>query len=157
MSKPRIIKKYPNRCLYDTGQSKYISLADLKELVIQGEAFEVREVKTDKDITRLVLLQIISEEEDEGTPMFSTEMLTRFIRMYGASMQGVFSDYMEQSMQAFDQQARSFFDQIGESMGSGSPMTAWADLAKQNMSAWQEAQKNMMRAAGLAGDDKDKE
>ena len=150
MTEARAIKKYPNRCLYDTEQSKYISLADLKKLVVDGVHFEVREVKTDKDITRQVLMQIIAEEEEGGTPLFTTDVLERFIRMYGGSMQGVFSEYMSRSLANFDQQARAFLDQMGDSL-TGSPMSMWSDMAKKNLDAWQEIQKNMMRSAGHSG------
>ena len=149
MADIRIIKKYQNRCLYDTSLSKYISLADLKELVFSQEPFEVREVKTDKDITRQVLLQIISEEENEENPLFTTEVLMRFIRMYGDSVQGAFSSYMEQSMGYFDTQSRQIMEQFSDSTDLN-PMTAWQDIAKKNMDYWQEAQRNMMKAAGVS-------
>lgn len=149
MSEIRVIKKYQNRCLYDTSQSKYISLADLKEMVIQGETFEVREVKTDKEITRQVLLQIIAEEENEGNPLFTTEVLMRFIRMYGDSVQDAFSSYMEQSMGFFDQQTKQFMDQIGAPVDSN-PMNVFAEMTRKNMDLWQETQKNFFRAASVA-------
>ena len=156
MSDVRAIKKYPNRCLYDTGQSKYISLADLKNLVVEGIHFEVREVKSDKDITRQVLMQIIAEEEDGGTPLFTTDVLEKFIRMYGGSMQSVFSEYMTQSLASFDQQARSFLDQIGESL-PGSPMSMWSEMAKRNLDTWQDMQKSMMQPADYPESGKDDE
>lgn len=146
MSKTRVIKKYQNRCLYDTSQSKYISLADLKELVIQGESFEVREVKTDKEITRQVLLQIIAEEESEGNPLFTTDVLMRFIRMYGNSVQDAFSSYMEQSMGFFDQQTKQFMEQIGAPVDNN-PMNVFAEMTRKNMDLWQETQKNFFRTA----------
>jgi polyhydroxyalkanoate synthesis repressor PhaR len=148
MSSPRIIKKYQNRCLYDTSQSKYISMSDLKKLVIEGEPFEVREVKSDKDITRQVLLQIIAEEESAGDPLFSTDVLEQFIRMYGDSVQDSFRTYFEQSLGFFDQQSRQFMERLGES-ADYNPMSAWADLTRKNLEYWQDAQRNMMRAAGM--------
>jgi len=154
MSDPRIIKKYQNRCLYDTSQSKYISLADLKELVIGGESFEVREVKSDKDITRQVLLQIISEEENEGTPLFTADVLMRFIRMYGDSVQDAFSSYMEQSLGFFDQQTKQFFDKFGTKVDT-SPMNVFAEMTRKNMDLWQEAQKTFYKSASGHGE-KDK-
>lgn len=151
MSDPRIIKKYQNRCLYDTSQSKYISLADLKELVISGESFEVREVKTDKDITRQVLLQIIAEEENEGNPLFTTDVLMRFIRMYGDSVQDAFSSYMEQSLGFFDQQTKQFFDQFGTKVDT-TPMNVFAEMTRKNMELWQDAQKKFYQtASGSSG------
>ena len=154
MSETRVIKKYQNRCLYDTSQSKYISLADLKALVIQGETFEVREVKTDKEITRQVLLQIIAEEENMGDSLFTTDVLMRFIRMYGNSVQGAFSSYMEQSMSFFDQQTRQFMDQIGAPVDSN-PMNVFAEMTRKNMDLLQETQKNFFRAASNPAKQKD--
>lgn len=155
MSETRVIKKYQNRCLYDTSQSKYISLADLKELVIQGDAFEVREVKTDKEITRQVLLQIIAEEESEGSPLFTTEVLMRFIRMYGDSVQDAFSSYMEQSMGFFDQQTKQFMEQIGAPTDTSNPMNMFAEMTRKNMDLWQETQKNFFRSASKKPGSKD--
>ena len=151
MSEPRIIKKYQNRCLYDTSQSKYISLADLKNLVTGGESFEVREVKTDKDITRQVLLQIIAEEENEGTPLFTTDVLMRFIRMYGDSVQDAFSSYMEQSLGFFDQQTKQIFDQLGAKVDT-TPMNVFTEMTRKNLDLWQEAQKNFYKTTTDSGE-----
>jgi polyhydroxyalkanoate synthesis repressor PhaR len=84
---PRILKKYPNRRLYDTRASSYITLADVKKMVLDNERFEVRDAKTGDDLTRSILLQIILEEETGGVPMFSTQMLAQIIRFYGHAMQ----------------------------------------------------------------------
>lgn len=149
MPEVRIIKKYQNRCLYDTSQSKYISLSDLKQLVFDGTPFEVREVKTDKEITRQVLLQIIAEEESEGSPLFTTDVLMRFIRMYGDSVQDAFSSYMEQSMGFFDQQTSRFLEQFNESK-EANPMSAFADVTRRNMDLWKDAQKNFFRVGSVA-------
>ena len=107
----RVLKKYPNRRLYDTRNSSYITLADVKQMVLDGQPFEVRDAKTSEEITRSILLQIILEEETGGMPMFSTAMLSQVIRYYGHAMQGMMGSYLEQNMQAFvDLQAR-FADQ----------------------------------------------
>ena len=104
---PRVIKKYPNRRLYDTQSSSYITLADVKRMVLAHEDFEVRDAKTGEDITRSILLQIILEEESGGVPMFSTETLAQIIRFYGHAMQGMMGSYFENNMRAFaDFQAR---------------------------------------------------
>ena len=104
---PRILKKYPNRRLYDTEISSYITLADVKEMVLAGTGFEVRDAKTGEDLTRSILLQIILEEETGGVPMFSTSMLAQIIRFYGHAMQGMMGSYLEQNLQTFtDVQAR---------------------------------------------------
>ena len=104
---PRILKKYPNRRLYDTQTSSYITLADVKRMVLASEDFEVRDAKTAEDLTRAILLQIILEEEAGGEPMFSTQTLAQIIRFYGHAMQGVMGTMLEQNMQSFvDLQAR---------------------------------------------------
>ena len=100
-SGPRILKKYPNRRLYDTRTSAYITLADVKEMVLSGEAFEVRDAKSGEDLTRSILLQIILEEEAGGAPMFSEAALANLIRFYGHAMQGFMGSYLEKNVQAF--------------------------------------------------------
>ena len=97
----RVLKKYPNRRLYDTQSSSYITLADVKQMVLDGEAFEVRDAKDGDDLTRSILLQIILEEESGGVPMFSTETLAQIIRFYGHTMQGAMGTWFEQNMKAF--------------------------------------------------------
>jgi polyhydroxyalkanoate synthesis repressor PhaR len=104
MAEPaRLIKKYPNRRLYDTRTSTYITLADVKKLVVQGEQFQVVDAKTSEDLTRSILLQIILEEETAGAPMFSSDVLTQFIRSYGNAMQGMLGAYLERNMQLFSE------------------------------------------------------
>ena len=100
-SSPRILKKYPNRRLYDTQLSTYITLADVKAMVLSAESFEVRDAKTGEDLTRSILLQIILEEESGGVPMFSAPMLAQIIRFYGHSMQGMMGSYLEKNLQTF--------------------------------------------------------
>ncbi len=96
----RVLKKYPNRRLYDTQSSSYITLADVKQMVLGGEDFEVRDAKDSADLTRSILLQIILEEESGGVPMFSTEMLSQIIRFYGHAMQGAMGAVLEQNLKA---------------------------------------------------------
>jgi polyhydroxyalkanoate synthesis repressor PhaR len=98
---PRVLKKYPNRRLYDTQLSSYITLADVKAMVLSSESFEVRDAKTGEDLTRSILLQIILEEESGGVPMFSAPMLAQIIRFYGHSMQGMMGSYLEKNLQTF--------------------------------------------------------
>ena len=97
----RVLKKYPNRRLYDTRTSSYITLAEVKHMVLDAEPFEVRDAKTGDDLTRSILLQIILEEETGGVPMFSTQMLAQLIRFYGDAMQGVMGAYLEKNLQTF--------------------------------------------------------
>ena len=97
----RILKKYPNRRLYDTQLSSYITLADVKAMVLSAERFEVRDAKTGEDLTRSILLQIILEEETGGVPIFSSAMLSQLIRFYGHAMQGMMGSYLEKNLQTF--------------------------------------------------------
>jgi polyhydroxyalkanoate synthesis repressor PhaR len=97
----RILKKYPNRRLYDTQLSSYITLTDVKAMVLTGEHFEVRDAKSGEDLTRSILLQIILEEETGGVPIFSAQMLAQIIRFYGHAMQGMMGSYLEKNLQTF--------------------------------------------------------
>jgi polyhydroxyalkanoate synthesis repressor PhaR len=111
MGTPRIIKKYPNRRLYDTETSTYITLAEVKDLVLQYKEFQVQDAKSGDDLTRAILLQIILEEESGGVPMFSTDMLANIIRYYGHSMQGLMGSYLERSIHAFHEAQKRFQEQ----------------------------------------------
>ena len=112
MASTRIIKKYPNRRLYDTETSTYITLAEVKDLVLQYKDFQVQDAKSGEDLTRAILLQIILEEESGGVPMFSTEMLANIIRYYGHSMQGLMGSYLERSIHAFHEAQKRFQAQV---------------------------------------------
>ena len=105
-SAPRVLKKYPNRRLYDTRTSGYITLADVKQMVMRAEPFEVRDARSGEDLTRSILLQIILEEETGGVPMFSTDMLSQLIRFYGHAMQGMMGAYLEKNLQTFVEMQR---------------------------------------------------
>jgi len=100
-STDRLIKKYPNRRLYDTQTSSYITLSDVKQLVLDADEFTVVDAKTNEDLTRSILLQIILEEEAHGVPMFSSNVLAQIIRYYGHAMQGMMGSYLEKNVQAF--------------------------------------------------------
>lgn len=110
---PRVLKKYPNRRLYDTQTSSYITLTDVKQMVLDAEIFEVRDAKSGEELTRSILLQIILEEESAGMPMFSTQMLAQLIRFYGHTMQGMMGEYMERNLQGFVDLQKRFADQTG--------------------------------------------
>jgi polyhydroxyalkanoate synthesis repressor PhaR len=99
-SSDRIIKKYPNRRLYDTDTSSYITLTEIKQLVMDSETFVVLDAKTGEELTRSILLQIILEEESQGSPMFTAPVLANVIRFYGHTMQGFMGGYLEKNMQA---------------------------------------------------------
>jgi polyhydroxyalkanoate synthesis repressor PhaR len=119
----RVIKKYPNRRLYDTATSSYVTLSDVKQLVMDGVGFQVIDAKSSEDLTRSILLQIILEEEAGGAPMFSEQALANIIRFYGHTMQGFMGTYLERNVQAFmDMQTK-----LSEQSGSFSP-EVWAQL-----------------------------
>lgn len=110
-STPRIIKKYPNRRLYDTATSSYITLAEVKQLVMDRTPFVVREAKSNDDLTRAILLQIILEEEAGGAPMFTEPVLANIIRFYGHAMQGFMGSYLEKNVQAFTEMQAKLAEQ----------------------------------------------
>ncbi len=142
----RAIKKYPNRRLYDTQTSSYITLADVKRMVLDGIAFEVHDAKTHEDLTRAILLQIILEEETGGVPMFSTNSLAQIIRFYGGAMQGVMGGLLERQMQAFTDMQQRFTEQTPGSPFSPDAWTGlmggYAEQSKSLMNQWQEQLKN---------------
>jgi polyhydroxyalkanoate synthesis repressor PhaR len=123
----RLIKKYPNRRLYDTQTSAYVTLVDIKNLVMAGDTFSVVDAKTDDDLTRNILLQIILEEEAGGAPVFSTQMLSQIIRFYGNSMQGLMGNYLEKTMQSFVDIHNKLGDH-SQGLGVGSTPEAWAKM-----------------------------
>jgi len=144
MAEPRLIKKYPNRRLYDKKTSVYITLADVKKLVVDGEEFQVVDAKTGEDLTRSILLQIILEEETAGAPMFSSDVLTQFIRSYGNAMQGMLGAYIERNMQLFAEIQKSLREQSQKLYGD--PAKFNEDLWKQFMSFQGPAMQNLVSA-----------
>lgn len=122
MAQLRTIKKYPNRRLYDTEISSYITLEEVRQLVLDNEEFEVRDAKSGNDLTRSVLLQIISEHEERGQPMFTTNLLSQIIRFYGDSLQGFMGSYLEKSLQIFLDQQQQFRSQLNNILGQ----TPWS-------------------------------
>lgn len=140
----RIIKKYPNRRLYDTETSKYITVSDVRDMVLQNVQFKVVDSNSQEDITRQILIQIIIEEETAGTPLFSADMLSQLIRFYGGNMQGVFTRYLEESFNLLAKQQ----DELSRSF-TQNPMEAFAALTQKNLEMWGEMQQNFMKAAGL--------
>ncbi len=145
MAEPaRLIKKYPNRRLYDTRTSTYITLADVKKLVLQGEEFQVVDAKTSEDLTRSILLQIILEEEAAGAPMFSSDVLTQFIRSYGNAMQGMLGPYLERNMQLFVEIQKRMTEQSQKLYGE--PAKFNEELWKQFMSFQGPAMQSLVSA-----------
>ena len=154
----RVIKKYPNRRLYDTEISSYITIEDVRQLIVEGEDFEVRDAKSGEDLTRQVLLQIIAEHEQDGEPMLSTQLLSQIIRFYGDSLQGFMGNYLERSMQTFLEQQQQFRQQVGSLLGQ----TPWAmmnQLTERNLEVWKDFQQNLVGGIGRGNGqvrDKDK-
>lgn len=145
MTTPRIIKKYPNRRLYDTEISSYITLEEIRQLVLEDEEFEVRDAKTGENLTRSVLLQIISEYEDRGQPMFTTRLLSQIIRFYGDSLQGFMGGYLERSLQIFLDQQEQFRGQLNNILGQ-TPWSMLNDLTERNMDLWKSLQQGFLTA-----------
>ena len=160
MTKTRIIKKYPNRRLYDTEISSYITIEDVRQLIVDGEDFEVRDAKSGDDLTRQVLLQIIAEQEQDGQPMLSTQLLSQIIRLYGDSLQGFMGTYLDRSMQTFMEQQGQFRKQMGSMLGQ-TPWSMMNQLTERNMEMWKDFQENLVAGMGrtpgapAAGKDKD--
>jgi polyhydroxyalkanoate synthesis repressor PhaR len=148
----RIIKKYPNRRLYDTQTSSYITLLDVKVLVLAHEDFQVVDAKSAEDLTRGVLLQIILEEEAGAVPMFSSDMLSQIIRFYGHAMQGMMGNYLEKNLEAFNEITTKIQDQSKALYGEPAKSNAelWSQFMNFQtpaiqgaMSAYMEQSKNM--------------
>ncbi len=143
MAKPiRVIKKYPNRRLYDTANSGYITLADVKQMVLEFIDFQVIDAKSGDDLTRGILLQIILEEESAGMPMFSSEMLSQMIRFYGNALQGIMGNYMEQNVKAFLVIQNKLQDQAKQVYGDKMLLTP--DLWKQFLQMQAPAMQGML-------------
>ncbi len=146
MSEPRIVKKYPNRRLYDTTLSRYITLEDVRHLVLDHNEFKVIDSKTDEDITRTILLQIIIEQEEDGQPMFTTEALEQIIRFYGDTLQGMITSYLEKSLKLFVEQQHRLRDRMQNAMVND-PFTVMRDITERNLMLWKEMQESFFRAA----------
>jgi polyhydroxyalkanoate synthesis repressor PhaR len=145
MSDERLIKKYANRRLYDASQSRHITLDDIRKLVIAGEKIKVVEDKTNEDITRLILLQVIADQEQFGRPILSTQLLESLIRFYGNSLQGFFSSYLEKSVETFMRQQEVVQTQLSR-MISSAPLSAMSELTRQNLEVWTRMQETMLAA-----------
>lgn len=142
--KSRLIKKYPNRRLYDTRTSSYITLADVKTLVLDREEFQVVDAKTAEDLTRPILLQIILEEEAGGAPMFTSDLLSHMIRFYGNATQGMMGKYLESNIKAFTEMQGKLQEHTKAVYGDNS--TVGNDLWAQFMNFQGPALNNVMGA-----------
>ncbi|NTV85192.1 MAG: polyhydroxyalkanoate synthesis repressor PhaR [Burkholderiaceae bacterium] len=153
----RVIKKYPNRRLYDTETSSYITLAEVKDLVMSSEAFVVRDAKTNEDLTRSILLQIILEEEAGGAPMFTEAVLANVIRFYGHAMQGFMGSYLEKNVQAFTEMQAKLAEQskglspemLAKFMSLQSPMLQgmMGNYSDQSRGVFEQMQEQMQKQA----------
>ena len=149
MSEIRVIKKYPNRRLYDTEISRYITLEEVRQLVLQNVPFRVEDKRTHDDITRSILLQVIAEQEEGGNPIFTTELLTFIVRFYGDPMQNSISRYLELSMQLFMQQQGHFSEQVKQMLGQAQqPLAVLKELADRQVPIWRHVRKEFLRNLG---------
>ena len=144
MSEPRTIKKYPNRRLYDTEESRYITLADIRRLVLEKVDFVVIDKNSQEDITRNILLQVISEREQEGEPIMSRDFLSQVIRSYGGTMQGVVSSYLEQSLKLFMSQQQQIRDRVKGAVGID-PVGIVTNIAQKNYARWKSVQDEIFK------------
>ncbi|WP_305857792.1 polyhydroxyalkanoate synthesis repressor PhaR [Balneatrix alpica] len=133
----RVLRKYTNRRLYDTSRSCYITLEDVKQLVLNNEPFKVEDSKTGQDLTRNILLQIISEQEGQsGSALLTNQVLQQLIRFYGDNMQGLMAQYLEHSIGAFLEQQERIREQMETMMAAANPLTMINRIADQNMAMW---------------------
>lgn len=145
MIEPRVIKKYPNRRLYDTVESRYITLADIRRLVTDKVDFVVIDKKSQEDITRSILLQVIAEQEHLGEPLMSQDFLSQIIRSYGGAMQGFVGSYLEQSLKLLASQQSQMREQMRGMMGADA-FDSIATLTQQNLERWRTMQDDIFRA-----------
>ena len=155
MSNARVIKKYPNRRLYDTEESRYITLADVRDLVIGKVEFVVVDKKSGDDITRSILLQVISEQEQQGEAIMSQDFLSQVIRSYGKVVPDFMSNYLEQSMKLFMVQQQNLRGQVKRVVGVD-PVVAVTDAAQKNFNRWKALQDEVLkRLSGAVRDGPD--
>lgn len=132
----RIIRKYTNRRLYDTSRSCYITLDDVRDLVLESIPFQVQDSKSGQDLTRNILLQIISEQEGEGAGMLTNQVLQQLIRFYGDSMAGMMGQYLEQSISTFLSQQDRIRAQMESMIDASNPLKMMNKIADRNMAMW---------------------
>jgi polyhydroxyalkanoate synthesis repressor PhaR len=145
-----VITKYPNRRLYDTEESRYVTLADVRDLVINKTDFVVIDRKTSDDITRSILLQVITEQEQHGEAVMSEDFLSQVIRSYGKVVPGFAADYLEESMNFFMTQQQNLRSQVKRVVGLD-PFAAVADVAQKNFARWKSLQEEVLRRFASVG------
>jgi polyhydroxyalkanoate synthesis repressor PhaR len=152
MPPERLIRKYSNRRLYDTADSRHVTLDDLRQLIVAGEKIKVVDDKSGEDLTRSVLLQIISEQEQFGSPVLGAELLEMIIRFYGGPMQALLSRYLEQAFTTMLQQQEAVQAQMAKALET--PFAPLAELARKNAEMWGQVQAATRDAfAGRSADD----
>ena len=144
MAPERIIKKYANRRLYDATASRHVTSEDIRKMIVLGERVKIVDDKSGEDLTRAVLLQVISEQEQFGKPVLSTELLEAIIRFYGNPLQDILTQYMEHSVGAMVRQQQTMRAEMAKVLES--PMAPVADFARKNMEQWAKVQAGMMSA-----------
>jgi polyhydroxyalkanoate synthesis repressor PhaR len=144
MSNERVIKKYANRRLYDSTESRHVTLEDIRKMIVSGAKVKIVDDKSGEDLTRAVLLQVIAEQDQFGTPVLSTELLEAIIRFYGNPVQEMLTRYMEQSVTALARQQDAMRAEMTKALAG--PMAPLADFARQNMEQWSKIQASMMSA-----------
>lgn len=141
----RIIKKYPNRRLYDTAISKYITLDTVRKLVKSSIKFRVVDARTEEDLTRSVLLQLILEQEEKGQAIFTTEFLEQIVRAYGDAMQGFMALYLRESLEVFLKQQTLIQEQMATLIQTA-PLSVFTELTRQNLRLWQSMQESFLKS-----------
>jgi polyhydroxyalkanoate synthesis repressor PhaR len=144
MATERVIKKYANRRLYDATGSRHVTLDDIRKMIASGEKVKVVDDKSGDDLTRSVMLQVISEQEQFGTPVLSTELLESIIRFYGNPVQAMLTKYMEQSVGTLARQQQAMQAEMAKVLAA--PMAPLAEFTRQNMDQWSKIQASMMSA-----------
>jgi polyhydroxyalkanoate synthesis repressor PhaR len=144
MSNERLIKKYANRRLYDSTESRHVTLEDIRKMIVSGAKVKVIDDKSGEDLTRAVLLQVIAEQDQYGTPVLSTELLEAVIRFYGNPVQEMLTKYMEQSVGTLVRQQEAMRAEMTKALAG--PMAPLAEFARQNMDQWSKIQASMMSA-----------
>jgi polyhydroxyalkanoate synthesis repressor PhaR len=144
VAKERVIKKYANRRLYDTEESRYVALEDIRQLVMDGRPIRVVDAQGGEDITRSILLQIIVEQEEKGQPILSTRLLEQLIRYYGDNLQAFVGAYLEKSMDFFIKEQQVLQDQM-KSLLQAAPSSVWKEMAERNLTLWRDMQQDLLR------------
>jgi polyhydroxyalkanoate synthesis repressor PhaR len=139
---PRVIRKYPNRRLYDTTESRYVTLADVRRLVIDGVDFVVLDRKTQQDITRTILLQVIAEQEGGGESLMSRDFLSQVIRSYGTGLHDFVRRYLDESLHLFAREQRELRDRFKSVVGID-PVETVTAVAQRNYQRWRALQEEV--------------